>query len=161
MFPLLIPMAGGALVGAMLNKDKPMKGALMGAALGGGAGAAAPMLGGLLGSSAGAAGAGAASGAPAVAAAGGQAGAAAAAQGTASATSLKGLLGTANEYAPLMNSVMQSMGGSEQQMAQAPAPSLPQGGAETLAGLAGQRGDPLMAASAQARANRRNGRRFA
>ena len=74
---------------------------------------------------------------------------------------MKGLLGTANTYAPLMSTMMGSMGGgSEEPGVQAPAPTVGQGGAETLAAIAGRSGDPMLAADAQARAQRRNSRRM-
>lgn len=67
--PIALAVAGGG-IGAMIDKKKPLRGALLGAAAGGTGGLAAPAIGGALGL--GAAGAGAASASPlAVAGAGG------------------------------------------------------------------------------------------
>lgn len=177
MFPLLIPMAIGAGAGALMNKDKPLKGALMGAGLGAAGGAAAPALGGLLGGGAASAAPGAAAAAGAAPAAGfgigqplvtGAMGSSSMAGGASAAGNaggmmggMKGLLDTANAYAPLVGTMASfAPGGSEQPSVQAPAPTVGQGGAETLAALAGQPGDSMLAADAQARAQRRAGRRM-
>lgn len=76
MLPLLIPIAIGAVMGAMKNKDNPLKGAAIGGAMGAGGGllGGAALAGGAAASGAGAAGAGAA-GAGAAGAGAGAAGA--------------------------------------------------------------------------------------
>ncbi len=153
MFPLLIPMAAGAVGGALLKKKDPLKGALLGAGLGAGAAAAAPAIGGLLGGS------GAASTAAAAAP---WADAAGAVVAPAAAPST-GLLASANsaltQYKPMIDAATTGiqMSGALDQQPDQPLPTAPpmmnQGGAEVLAGLAGQGG--AMQADMQERARRR------
>lgn len=155
MFPLLIPMAAGAVGGALMKKKDPLKGALLGAGLGAGAAAAAPAIGGLLGGS------GAASGAAAAAPWADGAGAIVA-PGAAPST---GLLSSANaaltQYKPMIDAATTgiSMSGAldqqPEQQAQAPAPMMNQGGAEVLGQLAGQ-GGANMQQDMQERAKRRS-----
>jgi hypothetical protein len=149
MFPLLIPMAAGAVGGALLKKKDPLKGALLGAGLGAGAAAAAPAIGGLLGGSGAAAAAPWADGAGAIVAP--------------AAGPETGLLASTNaalkEYAPMLNAAstgIQMSGALDQQPEQAaPAPApMNQGGAEVLAQIAGQ-GGANMSADMQERARRR------
>lgn len=187
MFPLLIPMAIGAVGGALIDKKKPLRGALLGGGLGAGAGALAPA--GLLGGAA-AAGTGTAAGAGA-ATAGTAAGTAAAATpaagfglgqplvtgtlgaseiagATATPTMMEGLLATATKYKPLMDAAGTGLamsgamsGGQGQPQMQAPEVTQTQGGAETLGALAGQGGAmATMQADAQERARRRAMRGF-
>ena len=154
MFPLLIPMGIGALGGALLKKKDPLKGALLGAGLGAGAAAAAPAIGGLLGGS------GAASGAAAAAP---WADAAGAIVAPAAAPST-GLLASANsaltQYKPMIDAAstgIQMSGALDpqpEQAAPAPAP-MTQGGAETLAAIAGQGAPATVQAGMQERARRR------
>ncbi|WP_288081113.1 hypothetical protein [Pseudomonas sp.] len=156
MFPLLIPLAAGAIGGALIDHKKPLRGALLGAGLGAGGAAAAPMLSGLLGG-------GAAAGATSAAA--GTAGASGATTAAAGAAAPEtGLLATMNKYAPLMNaattglSMSGAMGGGDQQAPITPAPvQQAQGGAETLASIANQGGSAAtLQADAQERARRRS-----
>jgi len=138
MFPLLIPMGIGAVGGALLKKKDPLKGALLGAGLGAGAAAAAPAIGGLLGGS------GAASTAAAAAPWADGAGAIVAP----AAAPSTGLLSSANaaltQYKPMLDAASTGiqMSGALDQQPEQPLPTAPpmmnQGGAEVLAGLAGQ-----------------------
>lgn len=139
MFPLLIPIAAGAVGGALLKKKDPLKGALLGAGLGAGAAAAAPAIGGLLGGSAAAA--------PAAAAFPGATGLPGMAATAAPET---GLLASANsaltQYKPMIDAATTGiqMSGALDQQPEQPLPTAPpimnQGGAEVLAGLASQGG---------------------
>lgn len=116
MLPLLIPIAIGAIAGAMSNKDKPLKGAMIGGAMGagggllGGAALAGGAAAGGAGAGAGAAGAGAAGAGAAGAGSGvgyglgqslaaGSAGSATMAGGSAAAAPSAGLLGTFGQQA--------------------------------------------------------------
>ena len=140
MFPILAPMAIGAIGGALMSKKKPLNGALLGAGLGAGAGTAFPAMGGILG------GAGAAS-VPTTAAA-----AAAAPTATAVPAAVvpeTGLLASTNaaltEYKPMMDAAaigLQASGAMDQQAPQMQAPQVQQmqGGNQTLAAIAGQGG---------------------
>ena len=164
MFPLLIPMAIGAVGGAVMNRKNPLKGAAIGAGLGAGAGALAP---GLLGA-AGASGSAASAAAPAAAWADGAGAIVAPAAQSAAPSGITGLLSSANaaatKYKPLMDAagigmnVAGQVGGQEQPAPAAPAPQMPTGGAQTLVQLAqpGQ-GEPYN--SAAARDARRSNRR--
>lgn len=168
MFPLLIPMAIGAAGGALTSK-KPLKGALMGAGLGALGGAAAPAIGGLLGGGSAAAAGGAASSGAASAGFGlgqplvtGTMGASEIAGTASGAGKMAGLLDTANKFSPLMGVGMQAMSQSgDEQPIQGAAPQVGQGGSEVLAGIANNSPSAQLAADAQARAQRRNARRFA
>ena len=152
MFPLLIPIAAGAVGGALLKKKDPLKGALLGAGLGAGAAAAAPAIGGLLGGSAAAA--------PAAAAFPGATGLPGMAATAAPET---GLLASANsaltQYKPMIDAATTGiqMSGAldpqQQQPQQTPQPIMNQGGAEVLGQLASQGGN--MQADMQERAKRR------
>lgn len=155
MFPILAPMAIGAIGGALMNKKKPLNGALLGAGLGAGAGAAFPAMGGLLG------GAGAAS-VPTTAAA-----AAAAPTATAVPAAVvpeTGLLASTNaaltEYKPMMDAAaigLQASGAMDQQAPQMQAPQVQQmqGGTQTLAQIAGQGGAAQMQGDQMERQRRR------
>jgi hypothetical protein len=163
MFPLLIPIAAGAVGGALMNKKKPLNGALLGAGLGAGAGAAFPAMGGLLG--------GASAAAPATAAASspgfaigqplvtGSLGSSATA-GAASPGLLSSVNSTLSQYKPVMDAASTglSMSGAmnQEQPMQAPEVQQVQGGSQTLAQLAGQDGGAAqMQVGAQDRERRR------
>lgn len=140
MFPLLIPMAIGAIGGAMANRKDPMKGALLGAGIG--------ATGGLL--------------APAGAAAAGAASAGAAGAGTAAAGGA-GLLGTMSQYGkPAMQAFSMAQqsgllnGGQEQPMQPQPIQQTG-GGAQTLMSVA-QQGEQQQQYLQQADAERRKRR---
>jgi len=168
MFPILAPMAIGAIGGALMNKKKPLNGALLGAGLGAGAGAAFPAMGGLLG---GAAGTGsAASGAAAAAPWADGAGAIIApAAGSGSGVlgglaTQPGLLSQANTalttYKPMMDAAsigLQASGALDQEQPQMQAPEVQQaqGGAQVMAGLANQGGVAQMQNDEQERQRRR------
>lgn len=168
MFPLLIPMAAGAVGGAILNKKKPLNGALLGAGLGAGAGMAFPAMGGLLGGAAGAgeAATGAAAAAPWADGAGAIV-APAAGSGSGAIGGLAtqpGLLSQANTalstYKPMMDAAaigLQASGAMDQQQPQMQAPQVQQaqGGAQVMAGLAGQNGTAQLQNDAQERQRRR------
>lgn len=162
MFPLLIPAAIGAVGGALMNKKKPLKGALLGGALGAAGGAAAPAIGGLLGGGSAAAGVSGAAAAPGFAIGqplvSGSLGNAVMAGGSAAAPAT-GLLGTVNSYIPAFNAAatgLQMSGAlDEQPLPEAPPPIQAQGGAETLAGIASQGPAAQMQADQSERARRR------
>lgn len=153
MFPLLIPIAIGAIGGALANRRNPLQGALLGGAVG--------ATGGLLSPAAGAAGAAAeaTAGPTAVGAAGTAAGTGA---GTLSGGS--GLLGTiATQAKPAMQSLSlaQQAGlfGGQEQPQQAPAPmQQPVTGPQTLTSVV-QQGNELQQQMAQLDAQRRQRRR--
>ena len=165
MFPILAPMAIGAIGGALMNKKKPLNGALLGAGLGAGAGAAFPAMGGLLG---GAAGTGeAASAATPWADGAGAIVAPAAGSGSGVIGGLPtqpGLLSQANTalqtYKPIMDAAaigLQASGALDQQQPQMQAPEVQQmqGGTQTLAQIAGQGGAAQMQGDQMERQRRR------
>lgn len=145
MFPLLIPMAIGAVGGSVVNRKNPLKGAAIGAGLGAGAGALAP---GLLGA-AGASGSAASAAAPAAAWADGAGAIVAPAAQSAAPSGISGLLSSANaaatKYKPLMDAAQIGLSSSgllnpqpQQEMAAPPPPQMATGGAQTLAQVANQ-----------------------
>ena len=146
MLPILAPMAIGAVGGALMNKKKPLNGALLGAGLGAGAGAAFPAMGGLLGGSV----------APAATAASPAAAVPAAAPST-------GLLSSANaaltEYKPMIDAAsigLQASGAMDQQpQMQAPQVQQAQGGSQVMAGLASQGGSAKLQSDAAERERRK------
>jgi hypothetical protein len=169
-------IAGAATVGALTDRKKPLRGALMGAGLGAGGGAlmAGGGMGGLMGG-------GAASGGAAGGAGGLLSGTAASAaptagfglgqplvtgslgsSATAGATS-PGLLSSVNstlsQYKPIMDAASTglSMSGAmnQEQPMQAPEVQQMQGGSQTLAQLSNQGADPQMQGDAQERMRRR------
>lgn len=162
-------IAGAATVGALTDRKKPLRGALMGAGLGAGGGAlmSGGGLGGLMGSGSAAGGgaggllggSGAASGAAAAAPWADGAGAI-----VAPAAPSTGLLSSANaaltQYKPMIDAATTgiSMSGvldqQQSQGPQAPAPMMNQGGAEVLGQLASQGGG--MQQDMQERAKRRS-----
>ena len=186
MLPLLIPMAVGAVGGALMDKKKPLRGALLGGGLGAGAGALAPA--GLLGGAAAGTGTAAGAGAATAGTAAGTAAAATPAAGfglgqplvtgtlgaseiagaTATPTMMEGMLATATKYKPLMDAAGTGLamsgamsGGQGQPQMQAPEVMQAQGGAQTLGAIAGQNGAmDAMQADAQERARRRAMRGF-
>lgn len=184
MLPLLIPIAIGAIAGAMSNKDKPLKGAMMGGAMGAGGGllGGAALAGGAAAGGAGAAGAGAA-GAGAAGAGGagsgvgfglgqslasGTAGSATIAGGASAAPSA-GLLGTLGQQAgqfassakPFMDAASTGMtaagllGGGQGQQQTPQMQPLSASGSQTLAQLAQGSQDPLLARRQQMQAQHR------
>lgn len=182
MLPLLIPIAIGAIAGAMSNKDKPLKGAMIGGAMGAGGG----LLGGAaLAGGAGAGGAGAGAGAAGAGAAGagagsgvgfglgqslatGTAGSATMAGGSAAAPSA-GLLGTFGQQAgqfatnakPFMDAASTGisaaglLGGGQGQQQSPQLQPLSNTGAQTLAQIAQGSQDPLLARRQQMAAQHR------
>lgn len=179
-------IAGAATVGALMDKKKPLRGALMGATVGA-TGGAALGAGGLLGG--GAAASGAATGAGVGAAASGSAagtagfglgqplitgtmGSSAMAGGTAAGTAgsggmMSGLLSGASKYKPIMDAAGTglSMSGAmdEEQSIQAPEMMQMGGGGQTLTALANQGQQSAMSsiqAGEQERARRRMQRGF-
>jgi hypothetical protein len=178
MLPLLIPIAIGAIAGAMSNKDKPLKGAMIGGAMGAGGGllGGAALAGGAGAGAAGAAGAGAA-GAGAGSGVGfglgqslatGTAGSATMAGGSAAAPSA-GLLGTFGQQAgqfatnakPFMDAASTGisaaglLGGGQGQQQSPQLQPLSNTGAQTLAQIAQGSQDPLLARRQQMAAQHR------
>lgn len=163
-------IAGAATVGALTDRKKPLRGALMGAGLGAGGGAlmTGGGLGGLMGGGSAAGGgaggllggSGAASGAAAAAPWADGAGAVVAP----AASPSTGLLASANaalkEYAPMMNAASTGiqMSGALDPKQEQPAPEVvqSQGGAETMAAIAGQGAPASVQAGMQERARRRS-----
>lgn len=170
MLPLLIPIIAGAAIGAMKNKDNPLKGAAIGGAMGAGGG----LLGGAAmagGAAAGGAGAGTGSGVGfglGQSLASGTAGSATMAGGSAAAPSA-GLLSTVGEQAgqfadtakPFVNAASMGvqaaglLGGGQQQQAPQMAP-LSNTGQQTLAQIAQGAQDPLLARRQQMMAQHRS-----
>lgn len=158
-------IAGAATVGALADRKKPLRGALMGAGLGAGGGAlmSGGGLGGLMGggSAAGGGTGGLLGGSGATAAAPWADGAGAIVAPAAPST---GLLSSANaaltQYKPMIDAATTgiSMSGAldqqPEQQVQAPAPMMNQGGAEVLGQLAGQ-GSANIQQGMQERAKRR------
>lgn len=182
MLPLLIPIIAGAAIGALSNKDKPLKGAMIGGAMGagggllGGAALAGGAAAGGAGAGAGAAGAGAA-GAGAGSGVGfglgqllatGTAGSATMAGGSAAAPSA-GLLGTFGQQAgqfatnakPFMDAASTGisaaglLGGGQGQQQSPQLQPLSNTGAQTLAQIAQGSQDPLLARRQQIAAQHR------
>lgn len=165
-------IAGAATVGALTDRKKPLRGALMGAGLGAGGGAlmAGGGLGGLMGSGSAAGGgaggllggSGATSGAAAAAPWADGAGAIVAPGAAPSTGLLSSVNTTLSQYKPMMDAASTGLsmsGAMNQEQAatmQAPEVQQMQGGSQTLAQLAGQDGGTAqMQAGAQDRERRR------
>jgi len=167
MFPILAPMAIGAIGGALMNKKKPLNGALLGAGLGAGAGAAFPAMGGLLGGASAVPTTAAAAAAAPWADGAGAIVAPAAGSGSGVIGGLAtqpGLLSQANTalqtYKPMMDAAaigLQASGAMDQQQPQMQAPEFQQmqGGTQTLAQIAGQGGAAQMQGDQMERQRRR------
>lgn len=164
-------IAGAATVGALTDRKKPLRGALMGAGLGAGGGAlmSGGGLGGLMGGGSAAGGgaggllggSGATSGAAAAAPWADGAGAIVA-PGTAPSTGLlSSVNSTLSQYKPMMDAASTGLsmsGAMNQEQAapmQAPEVQQMQGGSQTLAQIAGQGADPKMQGDVQERMRRR------
>lgn len=155
-------IAGAATVGALTDRKKPLRGALMGAGLGAGGGAlmTGGGLGGLMGG--GSAAGGGAGGLLSGAGAGATAGAPGAAGAAAPSTGLLSSVNTTlSQYKPMMDAASTGLsmsGAMNQEQAapmQAPEVQQMQGGSQTLAQIASQGADPKMQGDVQERMRRR------
>ncbi len=150
-------IAGAATVGALTDRKKPLRGALMGAGLGAGGGAlmSGGGAGGLLGGS------GATSGAAAAAPWADGAGAIVAPGAAPSTGLLSSVNTTLSQYKPMMDAASTGLsmsGAMNQEQAatmQAPEVQQMQGGSQTLAQIASQGADPKMQGDVQERMRRR------
>ena len=164
-------IAGAATVGALTDRKKPLRGALMGAGLGAGGGAlmTGGGLGGLMGGGSAAGGSaggllggsGAASGAAAAAPWADGAGAIVAPGAAPSTGLLSSVNTTLSQYKPMMDAASTGLsmsGAMNQEQAatmQAPEVQQMQGGSQTLAQIASQGADPKMQGDVQERMRRR------